>query len=173
METDYEAIWSHLLCNTYNLNLATLKQDHAINLERLCKVLSMLETDIHSLCDNDNRVLTDYNMTLGAKLFMGVRRLSVPSQTNTLVLLLELIYNNAQRQDIRLVGTYLLFHFLRTLEMSNTTCILHTSSIIRNSLIEKCTVLNSELKCLVSQLPFGFLADFKCLIDQIGERLGI
>lgn len=173
METDYEVIWCYLLCKTYNLNPATLKKDHAINLERLYKVLRMLETDAHSLCNNDSRILTDYNMTLGAKLFMGVRRLSVSSQTNTLVLLLELIHNNTNRQDIRLVCTYLLFHFLKTLEESNTNCILHSSIIIRKSLIEKCAVLKSELKCLVSQLPFWFLSDFQCLIDQIEVRLCI
>lgn len=173
MDLDYEAVWSHLLCNTYNLNLATLKQDHAINLERLCKVLSMLETDAYSLCHDDSRILTDYNMQLGAKLFTGVRRLSVTAQTNTLVLLLELIYNNAQRQDIRIVGTYLLFHFLETLEESNNTCILHTSDVIRNSLTQKCAVLKTELKCLISELPFGFLSNFNSLIDKIGMRLSI
>jgi hypothetical protein len=176
MKIDYEEVWCHLLCNTYNLNLGTLKQDHAINLERLCKVLTMLETDVHSLCDNDTQscscTLTDYNMTLGAKLFMGVRRLSMSSQSNTLVLLLELIYNNAQRQDIQLVGTYLFFHFIRTLEESNELSIVRTSIIIRNSLTRKCALLKSELKCLISELPFGFLSDFHCLINQIEVCLG-
>lgn len=173
MDLDYEAVWCSLLCNTYNLNLVTLKQDHAINLERLCKVLSMLDTDAHSLCNDDSRILTDYNMQLGAKLFTGVRRLSVAAQSNTLALLLELIHNNTQRQDIRLVGTYLLFHFLETLEKSNTLCILHTSSIIRTSLTQKCAILKSELKSLVSELPYGFLSNFHSLVEKIATRLSI